>query len=82
MRSRSISSQCLLGVPRRLRDEAAADDGRGEQRVDAHRVVERHDAERAMSVAEPVVDAPATSRPRARHVRARDALRASGGPDV
>ena len=66
------------GVPRRLRDEAPADDRGGEQRVDAHRVVQRHDAERAVPVAEPVLDDLREPAGALRAVRARDALRASG----
>ena len=48
--------ECVLGIPRRLGDEAPADDRGGEQRVDAHRVVEGHDAEGPMSRAEPVLE--------------------------
>ena len=38
-----------LGAPLGLADEAAVDGGHARQRVDAHRVVERHDAERALA---------------------------------
>ena len=44
------------GVPVRLADEAAADRVHGQQRVHAHRVVERHDPERAVAVAVAVLD--------------------------
>jgi hypothetical protein len=47
--------QRLLGVPRGLRHVAAADQRGGKQRVDAHRVVERHHSERAVARPEPVL---------------------------
>ena len=46
----------LAGVPARLRDEAAADEVHREQRVDPHRVVERHHAERAIAPAVAVLE--------------------------
>ena len=71
--------QRLLGIPRRLRDEAAADDRGGEQGVDSHRVVERHDAERAVARRSPCWRTCESTACALGAMRARDALRASGG---
>ncbi len=48
--------QGLAGVPGRLGHVAASDERGRQQRVDAHRVVERHDAERAMTGLKPVLE--------------------------
>jgi hypothetical protein len=67
-----------LGVPARLADEAAGDDRHREQRVHAHRVVERHDAERAVARAETVLERLRDGAGAIGGVRARDALRPTG----
>ena len=46
----------LAGAPRRLCDVAPTDQCSREQRVDAHRVVERHDTERPVGGAQPVLE--------------------------
>ena len=43
--------QRALRIEARQADERAADQRHGEQRANAHRVVERHDAERALAAA-------------------------------
>ena len=58
----------LARIPARLRDEAAPDEVHREQRVDPHRVVERHHAERPVAPGVAVLE---RLRPRARAVGAR-----------
>ncbi len=72
--------QRLTRVPAGLRDEAAADEVHRDERVDPHRVVERHHPERAVAPGVAVLE---RLRPPARSVggvRARNALRPAGRP--
>ena len=68
------------GRPRRLGDVAASDDRRRKQGVDAHRVVERHDAERPMARVEAVLQRLREPAGTFGAVRAGNALRPSGRP--
>jgi hypothetical protein len=68
-------SQRLLGIPASLRDEAAADQVHGQQRMDTHRVVERHRAERAVAGAVAMLDDLREAAGAVGPVRARNALR-------
>ncbi len=70
--------QRLLGVPARLADEAAADERHRHERVEAHRVVERHDAESAIAEAKPVLEHLGQTPRSIGPVRARNALRTAG----
>ena len=66
------------GVPVRLADVAAADQVHRDERVDAHRVVQRHAAERPVAVAVVLVDDLREAARAVGAVRAGDALRPSG----
>ena len=68
----------LVGIPARLRHVTAADEVHREQRVDAHRVVERHHAEGAVAVAVAVLQRLAQPAGPVGRVRARHALRPPG----
>ena len=68
------------GVPVRLADVAAADQVHRDERVDAHRVVERHAAERPVAVAVALVDDLREAACAVGAVRARHALRLPGRP--
>ncbi len=71
-------AQGLSRVPARLRHKASSDEVHREKRVDPHRVVQRHHAERAVAPRVPVLE---RLRPAARAVcgmRAGDALRPAG----
>ena len=67
-----------LGVPVRLADVTAADQVHRDQRVNAHRVVERHAAERPVAVAVALVDDLGERAGAVGPVRARHALRPAG----
>ena len=68
------------GVPVGLADVAAADQMHRDERVDAHRVVERHAAERPVAVAVALVDDLREAARAIGAVRARHALRPAGRP--
>ena len=70
----------LAGVPARLRDEAAADEVHRDERMDAHRVVERHHAERPVAPRVTVLQRLRPAPRTVRRVRARHALRPPGRP--
>ena len=69
-------------LPVRLADVAAADEVHRDQRVDAHRVVERHAAERAVAVAVALLDDLREPAGAVGAMRARHALRLPVVPEV
>ena len=70
--------QGLARIPARLRDVASPDEVHGEERVDAHRVVERHHPEGAIAAAVSMVERLTEAAGPVGGVGARDALRAAG----
>ncbi len=72
--------QCPVRVPLGLRDEAAADERDRDQRMDAHRVVQRHHAEGALTESQAVLDELGEPTGALGSVRPGDALRPPGCP--
>ncbi len=73
-------AQRRVGIPALLADVATADQAHREQRVVAHRVVERHHAERAVAEAIPVLERLREPSGALGAMGARHAFRAAGRP--
>ena len=80
MRSRWMSVSAAARAPFWLTDEAAVDGRHAGERVDAHRVVERHDAERALAPCVAALQRLGDGAGVVVALRARHALGPSGGP--